>query len=676
MFKLKTIVATLLHKKILLILSILLGINLAFYFSAYLKTDVIPLGSTRFLAFTGLLSGLGTLVYFVLLLWAEKELAQFSLKTIVKTILLSLVSGSLIFFTTTSQWMDKEFYVRSTLPISYELFIPWYASRGMAFFVAIIFFATLVFALLVLLWPKKREVYARLEAAITPLTFGAGKNKEGWIIFALVVFAFLLRAINLDLFPPHLEEFNHLNAAKELLSGIPKALVYQRSYYVVTLPVKLSFSLFGISLGSARIPGILLNSLAVIPLYLITRKLNKPIAILSALLYATSPWVINLSRIVREYAYYPFFFYATLYVLLSLLENVPHKFVISELRSLFRTKVFIALFLLSLPVIYALGIDPGSTAKVIGLAYIVFMIFALSRLDIKNKHNILFFAIVLVAIGLLRLITMSHPVLAFRDHLAVANPMRSVENGNALFLLGQFFFAPPMQWYYERILFFPVISLFLAFFWAFKIRRKNTIPWFLAVLYILSIVVFLLFYDFTYASRFFLHIQLWYIPLLAFGMYGWYMLPDLWIKKKVAKNILFVVIALLSFNVRQSFVHAIAGEASVTSSVHMNFDKIDNLIGKKGKPNDILISKYYGRYVKFYDFPVFADIYEVSFDTSLIETHTSGWIVVDELRYWAYDKVLLREDFYIDDIRIEYEGEFPDPTSGLSNFVWHWDKMP
>lgn len=676
MLKLKTFISTVLHKKMLLSLSILLGINLAFYFSAYLKTDFIPLGSTRFLAFTGLLSAVASLAYFMLSLWAERQLSALSSKTLLNTILLSLGLGSLLFFTTTSQWLEPEFYIRSTLPISYELFVPWYASRGMAFVVGTLFFATLVFALLALLLPKKKEVHARLEAVIAPLTFDEGKNKEGRIIFALLVFAFILRVINIDLFPPHLEEFNHLNAAKELLSGVPKALVYQRSYYMVTLPVKFFFSLFGMSVSSARLPGALLNSLAVIPLFLMTRKLNKSIAILSALLYATSPWVINLSRIVREYAYYPFFFYGTLYILLYLLENFPEKFVISEWRLLFRSRVLISVFILSLPVIYALGIDPGSTAKVIGLAYIVFLLFIFPRFDIKNKNNILFFALLLIALGIFRLITLSHPVLAFHDHLAVADSLRSIRNGNAVFLLGQFFFNPPLQWYYDRTLFFSIISIFFSFLWAFSIRRKNIIPLFLAVLYSLSLLAFLLFYDFTYASRFFLHIELWYIPLLAIGMYGWYSLADLWLKKKGFKIALFALIMLVSFNFRQSFVHAIAGEASVTSSIHVNFDKIDNLIAKTVKPEDILISKYYGRYVKFYDFPVFAGVYEESYDVDLIEAHDSGWIVVDELRYWAYDKVLLRENIYINDIEIEYMGEFPDPTSGLSNFVWHWDKMP
>ena len=56
-----------------------------------------------------------------------------------------------------------------------------------------------------------------------------------------------------------------------------------------------------------------MNALAVLPLYLLTRKMNRPVATLSVLLYATSPWIITFARIVREYAIYPFIYYWVTY---------------------------------------------------------------------------------------------------------------------------------------------------------------------------------------------------------------------------------------------------------------------------------------------------------------------------------------------------------------------------
>ena len=108
----------------------------------------------------------------------------------------------------------------------------------------------------------------------------------------------------------------------------------------------------------------------------------------------------------------------------------------------------------------------------------------------------------------------------------------------------------------------------------------------------------------------------------------------------------------------------------------MGFTELDEYMRENVAPQDILLAKYYARYVRFYEQPKFANIYEISYDENLIKKNSSGWIVIDESRYWSYHEKLLLKNFYLDDIKIEYRGAFPDPISGLSNYVWYWNNMP
>ena len=108
----------------------------------------------------------------------------------------------------------------------------------------------------------------------------------------------------------------------------------------------------------------------------------------------------------------------------------------------------------------------------------------------------------------------------------------------------------------------------------------------------------------------------------------------------------------------------------------MGFTELDKYMSENVNPEDILLAKYYARYARFYEEPKFAHIHETSYDESLIKNNESGWIVIDETRYWSYREKLLQKNFYLGETKIEYRGEFPDPISGLSNYVWYWDNMP
>lgn len=696
---LKRLFERLLTKKRMLFMAFLLGINLAFYFSAYLENSpiFIPLGSTRMWAYMLVVPMLGTLLYFVAFLWTEKRIKNLiGLKDLSGLIFTSLLLGVLLFFTNTSLWLDPEFYVRATLPISYELHVPWYASIGMAYLTGILFYATLSFLLFALLLPKKDEILITLNEKLAIHNAGLQIQREqrddntvlqktDWLLMLIfLIAAFILRVINLDILPPHLEEYQHLIAAKELLAGTPANALYQRGFYLVTTPVKWMFTLIGMTLWSARLPGVIVNSLAVMPLYWLVRRFNKNVAIISALLYITSPWVIALARPVREYAYQPFMYYLVLASALYLLANIRQGFLLADWRLLFVKKNLSAWLIFVFFALYVIIIDRYSSFKVVALLYFVFGLFLLTRLDWRNKTNKLVVGLVggagILFVGGLSALILTKPEISEM----LGNPFKALQvndilvnfrNGNAKVLAGQFFFQPATQWYYGRIVLFPVLSLFFALWWSWRMRQTHLIFPFLSALYLISLTAFAVFYTFIFAPRFFLHLQLWFIPLLALGIYGWYLISTVFVKDVKLRVILWLFVTLATVNFPQLVVHTTPAQP-VTNAIHMGFDEVDAYLREHVQPGDVLLSKFYWRYVRFYGGPPFGALYEESYDEDLIMAHERGWIVLDSSRFWAYQGLLKRRDFMVGDVKVEFLGEFPDPTSGLGNYIWHWDTMP
>ena len=141
-------------------------------------------------------------------------------------------------------------------------------------------------------------------------------------LILVLVLAFILRIWNLTILDPYTDEYSHLLAAKEYLeTGV---LNYTRANlvtYLVALFYRIGGALsFYEYLFWGRVPGVIFSGLTVIPLYFITRKLSQPVALISALLWATSPWAIGVARTIREYAYYPFFILIAVLLLIKSLE--------------------------------------------------------------------------------------------------------------------------------------------------------------------------------------------------------------------------------------------------------------------------------------------------------------------------------------------------------------------
>ena len=136
-------------------------------------------------------------------------------------------------------------------------------------------------------------------------------QRGSWIA-PLTVFAcaLLLFSLNLDR-PPDPDELHHVLAAQHLLeTGRP--MIADGEYWrgiLHTWMVAISYQAFGEGLASARFPAVLLAALVAPALFLwVRREAGNTAAWLTALLYVTSPFTVEIAQFSRFYALQVFTF--------------------------------------------------------------------------------------------------------------------------------------------------------------------------------------------------------------------------------------------------------------------------------------------------------------------------------------------------------------------------------
>jgi hypothetical protein len=299
-------------------------------------------------------------------------------------------------------------------------------------------------------------------------------------ILLLVLFGLILRIWNLDVLMPYADELNHLLLAKSISEGSEQIsqVTYQRSLYTVTLPAAYFSKVFGYSLWNVRFVGVMVNLLALIPLYLLSKRINKPIAFLAVGLFVFSPWMIAVSRNVREYAYYPFFFFLTALVMVKFYEAVPINFqIIKDFRGLITWRNIINLGIIGFILYFALAVDADSTLKVILVMYPIWGILLLRKLDWGSRSNIFFSAILLFIALIFFILT-----LASSKYTVIRQDI------NEYFLL-LFYDSPPQQWYYKRPLISVIIFALALLSTTFRDKNKFVQP-FTIVVYFAALLSF------------------------------------------------------------------------------------------------------------------------------------------------------------------------------------------
>ena len=560
-------------------------------------------------------------------------------------------------------WNGREEIVRFSAEknaVNQTFDIPFYASRGMVLALGILNSIALSFALCLVVWNRRVET---LQAADRSFTGGVPGRFDTWewaVIGGMLLLAALLRLPNLDNLYPGVDEYYQLIAARQITQGVPMAEVYSRSLWLVTMPAVLMFKWFGYELWAARLPGAVMNVLAVIPLYLLARRLNRPVAVLSVLIYAVSPWVITFGRIVREYAIYPFLFYLIVYGMVLFLDGIPRRLRLERDFRIFLTPKMLLLSMgfFLLPV-YAFYVDVHSTFKLIVIVLALFGVFILSRLDWESRTS-RWTVLLLAGAGL------SVAIFWFgRLQLSAGfNPS----------VLGYFFANPPQQWYFNRLALIPMVGLAGAFALSFIVRRTNVVPLFILSLFGGLLAFFIFSSNDFQGTRHLTTTHLWYIVLVAMGLYLVWLFLQLIMKSHRVWSMVVIIAVLgaLVWNVQQSLMPVLEDDPymSISTDYHHDMSAVHEYMLANTGGDDVLIASIYGLYAQWTGAPLFRDIHRFGTQTpaedvlSIIAGNESGWIVIDSIR--AQDAAFPVFETLSEDGRVEYVGLFGD------EHVWRW----
>ncbi len=552
---------------------------------------------------------------------------------------------------------DKTAYARSFA-------VPFYASDGAIMALGFIALYAVVLALCTFLWLSRTKW---LDGVIRSVGAGATglATVDLLLVSAGLILAALLRVFNLGSLFPAVDEYYHLIAAKQIVEGAALDAVYPRGLWIVTLPVAAALKVFGYQLWAARLVGVVFNVLAIIPLYLLTRKINRPVAAMACLLYATSPWIITFARVAREYAYYPFYFYWIIYAMVVLAAAIPQGFVFSEQwKSLLRPKTILVAILLVFPPIFALKTDWLSTFRTILIAYLVLGLFILLRFDWKAKTN--------------------WPILGlFGVVVVVAGRSWYLEQQSKLFLLPRvnlvpieyFLPNPQQQWYLDRVGMLVALGILSSIGLAFLVRRLNFVPLFFVTLFTGYLLVFAFFSKSFFHTRHLLSTELWYVIVVALGLFVVWrvlvlLLPNL---HRLGQIALVGIFGLATMNFGQIVLPTVSTDPDMPISEDYMHDmtQVQAYMLSNIQPGDVLVSTVYGQYTLWEGTPVFAGQLHITSQTPVPDIlayaakYPSGWIVVDDIRY-KLASLSVRDLAGHEDI--QYVGEFGD------EHVWRWDR--
>lgn len=541
--------------------------------------------------------------------------------------------------------------------------IPWYASGRFLLALGLTNFALVALGLVLAAWRLAPEWLRQIDGDRTAPSFHV-LSWECALVVATMALALLLRAFNLGAVFPAVDEYYHLIAARQILNGAALGAVYSRSLWLVTLPVSIALRLFGPEVWAARGVGVLFNALAIWPLYLVTRKIGRPVAVVSSLLFATSPWIITFARIAREYAYYPFYFYWIILVMIALVERIPAKFkVVGQWRKLLQGRTLLLAALLVLPPIFALKVDSNSTFRTILIAYLVFGIFIVMRFDWRERTNWPFLALAAAII-------LGGGRLWFSEQLSklwFTPRLNTVP-------LEYFFPNPQQQWYFDRAGVIVVVALMAAIIGAFALVRRNWIPLFFVVLFFGYWMVFVFFSKSFFHTRHLMSTEMWYVVVVAMGLtWLWQTLRQAipW-SGRVVSAFVGLGLGLLVLNPWQIVLPSVWKEPNMPISEDYMHDmsSVQRYMLEHVQGDEALISTVYGLYATWRGEPDFSAQDRINSHTTseeieaLVQAHSSGWIVIDRIRldlspYAARDITNLPQ--------IEYIGVFDD------EYVWRWE---
>ena len=484
------------------------------------------------------------------------------------------------------------------------------------------------------------------------------------VIILSVCFAagLVLRFINLDRFPLYVDEYPHVRTALSLIHGEQPS--YTRAYYLVTLPVYFSFRLFGAHEWAARLPMVIMNMLAIFPLYFLGKKINRFTGLASVVLFTVNPWIVSAARTVREYAIIPFFFFLSAIFLLDLFD-----FERSTVKLYFRRHLWKILVLLAIAA-YIL-IDPYSNFKIILVNYVVFIVFLVFKFwkRIKSRKTKIIWAVIalLLAWGGLEITgIISHYIDIFFKDIGIQYWESLVSNSYR-------------QWYYllpsVGYLIITMILFFSVKFFLEAPQKSDTALSYCFVIFF-AILIYLVFFlnegAFLGMVRYGALLEYWYVLIVAAFFFIVYYLMRKFIRSRVLHVFLTIIIFLaffINFPAFSAIYRFTGGIHPVTREGHLIIEPAYQMLIPQIGEDDVILSAQLTTYDEMHD-DIFRNQRVIQYSNlvgdkfaainDVIIRYPEGWIVLNVL------SDLPEASFTVTDRMVDYLGKQGDM------FIWHW----
>lgn len=488
------------------------------------------------------------------------------------------------------------------------------------------------------------------------------------LLIAILLLGFYLRMQNIGNFSPSVDEFPHFKNAIFILEG--NLVEYRRAYWTVTMPVAASFKLFGINVYNARVPMVILNLAAMIPLYYFMRGFGRWTGILAVFLYAVNPSIVSMSQLTRDYAPASIFIYWVFFLTADFLR--------SDLKHGIRSVLFsqkwklITLFLIF---IFAY-LDQKSISSVIIANFVAFVfVFAIKMVGEYSKGRkklgaALGLAVVVISIMLLFAgkfhiseIEVTTKYLEILTTNQFANwsyffPSISILLiGYMFFEIGRYFFSNKKQkehvFFYLSFLFFGLLVYTTLFLFTGRLGARARY-FVVFVYYLLPIAAIVLIRAFNWLVR---NFQTGNIPptLVITAALFLFCVNFPALKKNSEFSIGYNPITNTphyDYSAGYEYLEAnyVEGEAVVSDQIH----KYDYINDRFLQESDVINLKPYTKN-------------EMTFD-QLVASHARGWVVKSKNSGLKPPNFQFN-DFQLSEYKVEFIGIFNDDLA-----IWRWEK--
>lgn len=496
------------------------------------------------------------------------------------------------------------------------------------------------------------------ELAQEPGSFGVLKRRSFSVILLALLFILgvILRSMNLDGYPPHVDEFSHFMRALNWLKGDPP--LGTRAFVTVTLPVTMAFQLFGVSVAAARMVMAVLSMAAIFPLYSLMRRFGEATAFIAVSLFVLSPSGIAMSQIVRDYSVTAFFVYSTYFLSLRVIETE----IGAKLRTWFR-KNWLDLLLLGMIGGYSFYDQASISAVVIGnllvfaLIVVIKIFFEYKGSRIKN----------IVLIGILIVAGITVTFAANKLHFDALHPTAlyfkimtsgSMQNWSNLF--------PQVGW---LLLAYSLYILVTNSITIKDVRSQQVVT---LTLTFLGLMVFSALFLFAgrlaVRDRYFVVFVYYLIPIAAmfFTKIG-LIFREKFKKYKLIRTTLIVPLFLLFFVNVPALAYTrsyVGGENIITGSPHYIYEDAYQFLKENVQPGDVIITDKIGNYDRladnYFDPEDVANIKVLETTEDLdkkLSKYGQGWIAISENREPS-DSGLAFESAKTEHFDIQFYGSF------------------